>query len=395
MTRAARVLGLIYCFVLVSTISSLSQSTDATAATSSSSPAAFVYVQTQGSSGPINAYSANSSGVLSTISGSPFSMTGLMIGSNRYQFISLGTNDIHAYKVGSNGAIGDQVSVIDTADYAGGVCGTSSGTAGAVLDHTGKYLYVTLASVDETCAAYQSYIINSDGAFSFDGDTEITWQGCPTGCGNFGFDPPSILGSESFAYSQYADTFQTLVSGFRRESSGTLEYLPNFTWTAPAVTGGYIAMSPDASPTGNYVVLELFPEDVSPPQLGSFTVNSQGNLTTTNTSSNMPTSSLNEPSTTFSPSGNLFVAYGTMSGGSNGKGAIEIYKFNGAAPLTLWKTLLDGTPINQVGWDGANHMYAISTTENKLYVFTVTSTSVTETSSVSIGAPYRMIVVSE
>jgi hypothetical protein len=40
-------------------------------------------------------------------------------------------------------------------------------------------------------------------------------------------------------------------------------------------------------------------------------------------------------------------------------------------------------------------MYAISTTENMLYVFTVTSTSVTETSSVSIGAPYRMIVVSE
>jgi hypothetical protein len=108
----------------------------------------------------------------------------------------------------------------------------------------------------------------------------------------------------------------------------------------------------------------------------------------------MPTSSLIGPSTTFSPSGNLFVAYG-KSGGSNGKGAIEIYKFNGAAPLTLWKTLLDGTPINQVGWDGSDHMYAISTTENKLYVFTVTSTSVTVTSSVSIGAPYRMIVVSE
>jgi hypothetical protein len=394
MTHAVRAIGLIYCIVLVSTISSLSQSTDATAATSSSSPTAFVYVQTQGSSGPINAYSANSSGELSTISGSPFSMTGLMIGSNRSQFISLGTNDIHAYKVGANGAIGAQLSVIDTADYAGGACGTSSGTTGAELDHTGKYLYVTLASVYEPCAAYQSYIINSDGAFSFDGDTEITWQACPTGCGGIGFVPPSILGSESFAYSQYQTTYQPIVTGFRRESSGSLEYEPNITWTAPPITGGYVPNSPDASPTGNYVVLQLFPEDVSPPQLGSFTVNPQGNLSSTNTSSNMPTSSLNGPSTTFSPSGNLFVAYGT-SGGSNGKGAIEIYKFNGAAPLTLWKTLLDGTPINQVGWDGANHMYAISTTENKLYVFTVTSTSVTETSSVTIELPYQLIVVSE
>jgi hypothetical protein len=394
MTHAVRVFGLIYCFVLGSTISSLSQSTDATAATSSSSPAAFVYVQTQGSSGPINAYSANSSGVLSTISGSPFSMTGLMIGSNRYQFISLGTNDIHSYKVASNGAIGDQLSVIDTADYAGGVCGTSSGTAGAVLDHTGKYLYVTLTSVDENCAAYQSYIINSAGAFSFDGDTEITWQGCPTGCGFFMFTPPSILGSETFAYSQYQNTTGPFLSGFRRESSGTLEYLPYLIWNESSALGDDIPTAPDASPTGNYVVLQLLPEDVNPPQLGSFTPNSQGILSTTNTSSNMPTSSLIGPSTTFSPSGNLFVAYGN-DGGSNGKGAIEIYKFNGAAPLTLWKTLLDGTPINQVGWDGANHMYAISTTENKLYVFTVTSTSVTETSSVSIPSPYKLTVVSE
>jgi hypothetical protein len=106
----------------------------------------------------------------------------------------------------------------------------------------------------------------------------------------------------------------------------------------------------------------------------------------------MPTSTLDASQSTFSPSGNLFVLYAVDEFGGGG---IEIYKFNGAAPLTLYKTLLSGTPIDQVAWDSSNHLYAISTHTNKLYVFTVTPTSVTEDSSISIGLPWDMVVVSE
>jgi hypothetical protein len=147
----------------------------------------------------------------------------------------------------------------------------------------------------------------------------------------------------------------------------------------------YSVEGPDASPTGNYVVLQLYPDGGNPPQLASYTVDSEGNISTTNTSSSMPTSALVDPYTTFSPSGNLFVAY------ENG---IEIYKFNGAAPLTLWQTLLIGHGIGQVAFDRSNHLYAV-TGDNKLYVFTVTSTSITETSSINIGFPFKMVVVSE
>ena len=79
----------------------------------------------------------------------------------------------------------------------------------------------------------------------------------------------------------------------------------------------------------------------------------------------------------------------------NAASGIEIYNFNGAAPLALYKTLLTDTPIGQVAWDSSNHLYAISPSTTTLYVFTVSPASVTEDTSISIGSPYKMIVVSE
>jgi hypothetical protein len=77
------------------------------------------------------------------------------------------------------------------------------------------------------------------------------------------------------------------------------------------------------------------------------------------------------------------------------EGGIEIYNFNGAAPLTLYKKLLTGTSIDQVAWDSSNHLYAISKSTNELYVFTVTPTSEAEDTSWSIGSPFLMAVVSQ
>lgn len=73
-------------------------------------------------------------------------------GSNGEYFISLGTDYVHAYAIASNGAIKQQVSQINTQNYSGASCGT---TGGAVLDHTGQYLYVSLNTSRE-CDALQS-----------------------------------------------------------------------------------------------------------------------------------------------------------------------------------------------------------------------------------------------
>jgi len=57
---------------------------------------------------------------------------------------------------------------------------------------------------------------------------------------------------------------------------------------------------------------------------------------------------------------------------------------DGAAPIkTYGKPLLSGVPIYFIRWDNSNHLYAVS---DKLYVFTVTPTSVSQ----SPGSPYAL-----
>jgi hypothetical protein len=382
MTHAFRGLGLAASFVLVSTLALVEEAR----AQSTSTTAAYVYIQIQGAEGAVYGFSASSTGKLSVIPGSPFKPAGQIIGSNKSQFFTLGEDLIHSYEMASDGALQSQLAQMPILDYAGSGCGSGTGTDDAVLDHSGRYIYVVLSGGAGGCAAYQSYIINSDGSFSFDGDTELAW-------GPSGFDagPPSILGNENFAYSYYLpDYFEPTLSGFWRQSSGALQ-LMQFQETLPG--GNYSPLYPDASHTDNSLVIQLYPNDTNPPQLGSFTVDSKGNISTTNTSSNMPTAVLNNPGSTFSPSGDLFVLYADNPG-NQGDG-IQIFNFNGAAPLTPYTTLLSGTPIDQVAWDNSNHLYAISQSQNELYVFTVTPTSVTQEAAWSIGAPFKMDVVSE
>jgi hypothetical protein len=387
MKFAVRGLGLAASLALVSTAPVVTP-----AKAQSMPPAAYVYVQISSLQGSVYGFSSSSTGKLTPIQGAPWKPAGSIIGSNKSQFFTLGQDLIHSYGIASDGAIESQLAQMPILDYAGSSCNDGlQGDNGAVLDHTGKYIYVKLEDNDGVCAAYQSYKINSDGAFAFDGDTELNWNGNGESAGL-----PSILGNESFAYSDY-DYLNSgpVVTGFRSETSGTLE-LMQFQENYPALSDDYyVTGGPDASPAGNYLVLQLWPADGGPTQLASYTVDSEGSISTTNTSSNMPTSALTNPQSTFSPSGNLFVLYAGANNTPSAGDGIEIYNFNGAAPLTLNTKLMPETPINQVAWDSSNHMYAISWFENRLYVFTVTPTSITGDTVWDIGGPVKMVLVSK
>jgi hypothetical protein len=392
MSHAVRGISLAASLLLVSTVA-LAPPAQAQTPTA----AANVYVQIQGPAGAVYGYSASPTGKLTAIPGSPFKPGTQIVGSNKSQFFTLGKTSIHSYAVGSNGAIGSQLSDIGFLGYAGGSCGEGTNSpAGAVLDHSGQYIYVLLQyNADSSCAAYQTYKINSDGAFTFQGETEVNF-GDQSGENNpSSVDLPSILGNETFAYADESSGHDSSPIGFRRESTGTLETM-TFTETDPTLSNGnYNVQYPDASPTGNYIVFQLYPYDSNPAQIGSYTVDPEGNLTTTNTSSDMPTTGLEAPSSTFSPDGKLFVLYGDQEpAGASGSG-IEIYSFNGASPLTFYKSLLTGTQIDEVAWDSSNHLYAMSSHTNELYVFTVTSTSVTQDTELSIGSPFWMVVASQ
>jgi len=147
-----------------------------------------------------------------------------------------------------------------------------------------------------------------------------------------------------------------------------------------------------ADPT-NHVAMALQPvsgSTFSPdggPQIGAFTAASNGDLSTANTSAQMPVGAVGAAlSMAIGYSGELLAV-----GGSAG---LQIFHFNGAGPATVATGLLTTDEIDQMFWDKANHLYAISTRKGKLHVYTITPTAHHEApgSPHSIESPQNLAV---
>jgi hypothetical protein len=382
-------------------VTSTSTTASVQVANTSTTPVAYVYVST---SAGIRLYNAASNGKLSLVSGSPFPASGLMMGSNGKYLITLGSSDVYSYKLASNGAIEQQVSHFDTQSYAGGQCGV---TAGAVLDHTGQDVYVSLKGApagdgNDLCDALQtSAISSSSGALTFKGDVLVDEDSKTSGSDTL----PVFLGNNAFAYSLegVVDSCQDIINIFARESSGALEFAADQNVAYPAGPSGAYFYSPlfpshVSSPVtsvwpslitddgSDHLAIALFAQEDAPcgptlaPQLASFTADSKGNLTTKNTAKDMPTiagSGINVMK--MSPAGNL-VAIATGTG-------IQIFHFNGSSPITKFTGVIGSSGyISALQWDKNNHLYAINGATGNLHVYTVTKTSVVEAS----GSPYTI-----
>jgi len=341
------------------------------------------------------------------------------------------------YSIASNGAVGKQISQINTASYLGSECGGTSGQ-GSVVDHTGKYLYVQLNTLNN-CAAWQTYRIESDGYLQFLGYAEsyqlidTTFEGAqvvastvPTISSNdkfqYGvFDVSAALGSDYCAGSLQCQSLSAY-----KTSGGILEQNSTFSEKDPVadpLAGEVFRFipwswnSPRADNNGHLAVLVTEVDDLgsyedSILQVASYTINpSTGALTSTNVYSNMPIVQIGwqadstvpgpadrapDPGDCYvycngeytqgpyamamSPAGNILAIAGTQ-----GNGGLQLFHFNGAAPATAFGSEFYDWPIDQIMWDSKDHLYALDDTFNNLTVFTVTPTTVTQT-----GSPYSL-----
>jgi WD40 repeat protein len=80
----------------------------------------------------------------------------------------------------------------------------------------------------------------------------------------------------------------------------------------------------------------------------------------------------------MSPSGELLAVGGTA--------GVQVFHFNGANPVTRYTGLLNSVEVDQMSWDSDNHLYAISQSAGKLFVFTITPTSYSQ----AAGSPYAI-----
>lgn len=339
---------------------------------------AYVYVQT---SKGIDVFSASSTGQLTQVKGSLFADSGQMGAINGSYLVSVGTADLHVYPIESTGAVGKQVSQIDTQSYGGSQCGTPLG--GALFDHTGKYLYVELypSTSNGTCSAVQSYKIGSNGSLTFLGDAvnDSGYHGEP-----FQIGISTISGSDTFAYGVYSQVYANSYSAFTRESAGAMMTNGSFKETDPkpnpSENSNFFPELVAADPTNHMAALMYyaFAQTNVPSQLASYTIQSNGSIVSTNTYQNMPTPAISVGAMSMAPSGKQLAVAGS---------GVEIYNFNGASPMTLAASLPNSSlHFSKLAWDKNNHVYAIDETSGNMYVYTVTATTIKP----APGSPYTI-----
>lgn len=384
-------------------VPALAQSTEESIASSTPAPVAHVYIQTVPG---VLVYAAAANGTLTAVKGSPFPVTGQMEDISGKHLISVGTTYLHVYQLESNGAIGKQLSEINTASYNFGVeCGGTNGQ-GSILDHTGKYLYVLLSN--NLCSAWQTYQVESDGSLQF---LEAVYNEEHENNVPFVFTVPTISSNDKFGFgvrklSQYQNNYHCDGIGYGCPqiqsfsiSQGVLEACATCLETDPVAPSGYTYVplpyaSPQADPNGHFAVLltqlDSSGNFLGPLQVASYTVTpSYGHISSTNTYENMPTFLGPQPQISvappvamaMSPAGNL-LAVGAYPG-------LQIFHFNGAAPATAFSGLLDSDYyFNYAKWDNKNHLYlqADEFGPQRLFVYTVTPTFITE----APGSPYNL-----
>jgi hypothetical protein len=369
-------------------------------------PVAQVYV---GTTKGIYLYNASTTGKLTLVSSKAYTTpAGLLVGVSGKYLISVGTYIVHSYQLSSTGTIGGKLSQINTHTYYNGNCGgTFNETDGLVsLNPQGRNVYVAFPVITGDCdAALQTFNLSKTGILSFNANVIVG------GNAGDGLEQiPAILARDTFAYA--ASDFSCCGgdppswSGFILASNGEMQ---NWTFNLSGYPSGldllpawYYPFYVTADPTNHLAALvarNTDPETYSPLQLASYTVDAHGDLTTTSTAANMPTPIVLETNVStggfpaepmnMSPSGKLLAV------GSGG--GLEIYHFNGASPITPYSKVLTTAEIDRMRWDNNKHLFALSDLTHKLYVFTVTPTTITQVAgspfTIPTGTPNALVVV--
>ncbi len=344
---------------------------------------AYVYVSSlpaNSNTAEVDAWAAAADGSLTPVDGSPFQENESALAvSGRYLFgLNQASTNIDSYSIGLNGA----PNYLASTNWAQNNPNDCGGAAWLFTDRLGANVYDMEFEGDCANNGYQSYGVGLlSGKLSYSGFAN-------GGAGSFMgvYLPATFLGNNRYAYEATNNSCMYYgVSGFARAANGSLSPV-NISWTLPAPPDGYRIYIPTfaAADPFNHVAMTLWASN--PPgcssanqQIASFTADSNGNLTTTNTNSNMPSTQVtNVQDLKVSPSGLLLAVAG--------QGGLQVFHFNGANAPTAYTPLLTTAAINQMFWDNDNHLYAVSQTSGQLMVFNVTPTAYSQ----APGAPYSV-----
>jgi hypothetical protein len=343
-----------------------------------SSPVAYVYVSNNpnnSSTNQIQAYAAAANGKLTPVPGSPFrdDITNMAV-NGKYLFGST-RNGIYVaqFLIEPNGALHWTRST-NIVQFNQGDCGDSGPL---FLDRTGSTVYDLELRSDCSNNSYESLALNNSTGHlqNLSATFGDAWL----------YLPASFIGNNIYAYSAVClgDLYWE-INGYKRSSNGMLSAISANAPLPTPKAGDFWCPSQTATDPTNHVAITMqaVNQDFSPdgpPQLATYTADSAGNLHTSSTRANMPKTSVGTVTDLkMAPSGKLLAVGGTA--------GLQVFHFNGSSPITHDTGLLTSNQVDQFFWDNSNHLYAISQSAGKLFVFTVTPTSATQ----APGSPYTI-----
>ena len=345
--------------------------------------AAYVYVARPTH---LDAFAASADGKLTPVPGSPFANLALseLVASGKY-LAAVDDNwvDLHTFAIASDGAI-KEVSTLSVAKYLPGNCATEYYGTPLTRNITGSDVYFVATDCDYN-GHLLSFRVESDGVLQFLGASNYVLP-----VETIQFTPPTFISNDKYAY-QAGCAYTTGVqvqqlTSYRRSSSGLLEYAgesaspipvtpssPGGTYCpiAAAYSSDHLAFAlADLDSTSNYTGNTV---------LATYTVSSNGDLTTKSTYQHMPVvpDDYIVQAISISPSGKYLALAGD---------GVQIYHFNGSSPITHLAAVMPDEFFDEVAWDNKDHVYAHDDESGYVRVYTVTSTGMKE----APGSPYSI-----
>jgi 6-phosphogluconolactonase (cycloisomerase 2 family) len=322
---------------------------------------AYVYVSARvGDSNRTEVYgfAASSSGELRPVDGSPVAAGVTFLAVNgKYLFGSdTAGKYIHAFAIASDGVLRPTASTNVVRP------GKACDNAGALfVDHAGTTVY-NVGSYGTDCAevAYQAF-----GVDKKTGRLELVHEahsGRNAALLRFSAD-------NRFAFGAGCAGTRPLIYGFVRHHDGSLTRISADS-PLPTPNGNqgwcpYLTVA-DAH---NHLVVPVYPSAESseangPFELATYSIAEDGTLTTTSTPENMPKIAVGSlTDLAIAPSGRLVAVAGNH--------GLQVFRVDGASPVRAMPGLLTRQEIDQMFWDGNGHLYAISQSAGKLWVFNV------------------------
>jgi hypothetical protein len=344
----------------------------------SDSHVAYVYVSSAvpgGGMNEIKAFAAAPNGRLTPVPGSPFqeNVTSMAVNGKYLFAVNSDGVDFESYRIELDGALHyattDEFSESQNCNHLGTL----------FLDRTGESVYdLVFDAADCANNTYESLAVEkpTGGLKAMGNSSANDWLTLPA----------SFIGNNVYAYSSscLSDLYWGIF-GFKRGSDGLLTQISIDAKPPTPPAGYFYCPSQAAADPTDHVAISMQPVNQQtfspdkPARLATYTADAKGNLNTSSTHGNMPeTSVASVTDLNMSPSGKLLAVAGT--------GGLQIFHFNGSSPIKPYTGLLAKDEIDQFFWDNENHLYAISRTADKLFVFTITPTSYSE----APGSPYTI-----